>query len=125
MTTYYNVPAKEFKEICQAFGYRRKKVWLTVAPRFTITGNNWSGGSKTEYGLYDLGEKRTKSLDFLGDPAPWDPKNPHGQEFPIPPGILVIKTGWFCGKTATMEIVVHPDNVPRLLTGWGRLERWM
>ena len=110
---FTDVPTKQIP-FAKQLGYRKRKVNVRAAESFTIHGVNWSGGSKTVYHAVDLVTNEVKSLGHFGDRAPWD--NPYeGATLPTVPGIAVVQTGWFCGKTATMFVTVHPADMPKLL----------
>ncbi len=106
--------SKDFPEICRALGYRKKTVWVSPTTSATITGVNWSGGSRSTYHGVDLTTFKVLTGAHFGTPAPW--ANPYeGAKVDILPGKALVETGVFCGKAATMHIYVHPDNMPALL----------
>lgn len=104
---------REVKQLAQRIGYRKKQYALRVAEKVTLQGLNWSGGSRTQYTAVDLDslESRTPNLSV---PPPW--ANPaEGATVEIPPGVVVLEHGHFCGKPSTMVVHVRPENAPRLL----------
>ena len=106
--------SKLFPDLCRAFGYRKRNVFLSACTSITITGVNWSGGSRTIYTQVFLESLSVQTAGHLGVPASWN--NPYeGAEIKLEPGKLIVTTGTFMGKTATMHIYVHPDNMPALL----------
>ena len=107
--------AKEFSVLCRAVGYRKKSVYICPAKSVTITGVNWSGGSRSIYHGADLVSGNVNTATQFGRPAPW--ANPYeGSTVELVPGKAILKTGTFCGKDSIMFIYVHPDNMPALLT---------
>lgn len=111
------IPAKAVKAIVAAAdpGYRRQKVRIVIAEQVTFYDLNWSGGTRNEYHAVDLETVRT-----IGDMSRWNAAAPwsnkvEGTTAQIPPGIVVVRTGFFCGKVSMATIYVHPDNAPRML----------
>jgi len=106
--------AKEFSELCRALGYRKKTVYVSATTSVTITGVNWSGGSRSTYHGVDLESGRINTASHFGIPAPWANQY-EGATVELVPGKALVETGTFCGKPAVMFIYVHPDNMPALL----------
>jgi hypothetical protein len=108
-------PAKDFAQLCKAIGYKKRKVMVRVCEEVSLSGVNWSGGTKYDYTAYDLvtGKTSTPTLDRH---APWDARNPEGTVVPVPENVVICKHGFFCGQAAMMYIHVHPKNAPALLT---------
>lgn len=106
-------PSSDFKAICQRLGYRKKTVRVWPGTHVTLSGLNWSGGSKTQYHAFSLVDGRLSSPRFDG-PPPW--ANPvEGVRVEIPLDTVVVSTGFFCGKPSTMYIYARPENMPQLL----------
>lgn len=106
--------AAEFKSILSKIGYRRKKVVLVATKVVTITGLNWSGGSRTSYAAFELNGKALGNADAYHTPAPWN--NPgEGVAMPIPNGTCVVSYGTFMGKPSMAYIYVNPEDMPPAL----------
>lgn len=111
--THITVETKQVATIARAVDYRRRKVWIQPCEHMTMQGVNWSGGSRNTYTAIDL-ETGRQATPNTGAPAPWN--NPfEGLEVAIPKGIVIVRTGFFCGKPSMMTIYVHPENMPKLL----------
>jgi len=112
--SYINRDAKEFKVILSAVGYRRRTVWIEASENVTTRGLNWDGGSRSEYTALTLQGKRVGDMSKYNMMAPW--ANPgEGAKLPIPPGVVVVKHGFFCGKPSHATIYVNPADMPALL----------
>ena len=110
------IPAKNVREITNLFGYKKRKVCIVATESVTLSGLNWSGGSRSVYTPIRLDNFQVDAskAEELGRPAPW--VNPYaGMEVPLRDGYAIVKTGHFCGQTATMTIYVHPNNMPMLI----------
>lgn len=111
---YTKQDAKLFKTILAAVGYRRKTVWVEASESVATYGLNWDGGSRSEYTALTLDGKRVGDMSRYNMMAPW--ANPgEGAKLPIPPGVVVVKHGFFCGKPSHATIFVNPADMPALL----------
>ena len=106
-------PAAEFKAFLP--GYRKRKVRVVAAESVTLCDLNWSGGTRSQYRAHAIATAReVGNVDRYNAFAPWD--NPaEGARLPVPPGAIVIRTGFFCGKESMATIYVNPADMPRLL----------
>tara|TARA_B100000614_G_C14562911_1_gene497822 strand:+ start:2045 stop:2404 length:360 start_codon:yes stop_codon:yes gene_type:complete len=89
-------------------GYRKHSVMVAVAERETPFGWWWDEGSKSDYATARIGGSGT---------TPWyPPQYPETKAQPIPTGgeTVVVETGVFCGKPATMQLTIHPNDLARL-----------
>lgn len=89
-------------------GYRKRTVMVHAAENDTPFGWWWDGGSKSDYATARIGGSGT---------TPWHcPPYPQTKADPIPTGAetVVVETGVFCGKPATMKLIIHPDDLARL-----------
>jgi len=111
---YIKRDAKEFRNILNTIGYRKRSVQVCPSDKITVYGLNWDGGSRSEYTAVTLDGKPVGDLSKYNMVAPW--QNPaNGSTLPIPPGVVVIKHGVFMGKPATAYIYVNPADMPALL----------
>jgi hypothetical protein len=97
----------QLRELCKAFRYRRKTVFLVNTETATLSGGYWSGGSRSQYGLYTLAARRPEPLAY-----PTAPPQFGGAQAPTvtEPGSYVIKGGTSSGKQAILT-VYGPDAV--------------
>lgn len=106
-------PASEFKSICAALGYRRKKVNICVTESVTLHDLNWSGGTRNQYSAVDLYSNEVATPN-LGIPHPMFNEN-EGARIAMRPNVAIIQHGVFMGKPAKMTIYIHPENMPALI----------
>ena len=110
------VKAKDLKPIIKATfpNYRKRLVYIKPTTKVTFHGLNWSGGSRSEYRACTVYGKPLPNKVDMSIPAPWN--NPYeGLSVDLPPEAVIVEGGHFCGKTSTLRINVHPDNIPKLL----------
>lgn len=113
--TSVEIETKQVADIARRLGYRKKKVRVWPTQTVTLSGLNWSGGTKYEYHFMSLLDDKIGTA-VLDKDAPWNNRY-EGQKVELATNLIAIKTGIFCGKAATMYIYVHPDNMPRLING--------
>lgn len=81
-------------------------------------GLMWSGGSKSTYSQVSLATGEGS--------VPEEVVNLHGIQdrgvYAIPPGSVILETGWFCGKPATMVVYVLPQDVAPFLPALLRMQ---
>jgi hypothetical protein len=111
------VPTSQVAQIAAKLGYRKKKVNIVATTKVTMHGLNWSGGSKSDYHAYGLNTGKLVSPN-LGRPHPMDNKA-EGATIAVPEGVIMARTGFFCGKVSTMTLYVNPANMPALLPEGG------
>ncbi len=112
---YQKVATKLVKPIVNATfpDYRKRSVIIRQADSITFYGVNWSGGSRSEYQACTVNGKPLDRMIDMGVAAPWD--NPYeGLTVKIPPGMVVVEGGVFCGKNATLNITFNPSDTPLL-----------
>ena len=110
------VKSKDVQSIVSATfpNYRRQKVYIEPCTSVTLRGLNWSGGTKAEYRACTVDGRSLANKIDMGAPAPWNNQY-EGLKIILPPDVLIVQGGHFGGKTATLRIYVHPDNMPKLL----------
>lgn len=116
MQTIELAQQREFKRVIQAADstYKKRKAFFYVGGSVTLNGTYWDGGSRSTYTAvrlsdgYSLGAPQYAPAMF-GGPA----TAPCVQ---IPPGVAIVKTGYFCGKTSIASVYVNPGDVAKLLT---------
>jgi hypothetical protein len=112
MSAYLTGSEDGIKELCEAIGYRGRKVQWEAAETVNPHGTYWDGGSRNTYTAVQLGSLRTvegKRVDPPqfggGTPAPIN----------LVPGVVVVEHSIFCGKDMGLHIYVHPSDAPRVL----------
>ena len=95
--------------------YRKHKVFIHAAESVTLLDLNWSGGTRCEYAACKVDGGFIGNTDRFHEYAPWDSRQVEGLQVPIPPGAIVVRGGYFCGKASTLALYVNPADMPRLL----------
>lgn len=111
------VSSKDVAHLLQATfpDYRKKKAIIVPSTEVGLHGLNWEGGSRAMYRACTLSGNATGGADSFHALAPW--ANPaEGAKLPIPPGMVVVEAGTFCGKPATARVYVNPADMPKFLT---------
>jgi len=107
--------SKDLKPIIEATfpKYRKRTVYVQSSDKGRITDVNWSGGTRKEYRACTIDGRPLETTVNMSGPAPWN--NPfEGLEINIPPGMVLVEGGHFCGKVATLFITVNPADVKLL-----------
>ena len=108
---------KDFKHIVGATfpNYRKRSVYVGQSDTVTLHDLNWSGGTRSIYRACTIDGKPLETAVNMSAPAPWN--NPYeGQTINIPPGMVVVQGGDFCGKPSTLFIYFSPGDTPKQLT---------
>jgi len=111
------VKSKSMKPIIQATfpKYRKRTVNVEVTDKVTFYDVNWTGGTKSEYHACTISGEPLENRVNMGILPPW--QNPYeGLEIEIPPGMVVVEGGWFCGKERNLYIYINPAD-QKLLGG--------
>lgn len=114
------LPMRDFAalvRVADATAARKRKVFVYPRGSVTFQDLNWSGGTKSEYTAIELATGKK-----VGDMSRWNMTWPgdnkaEGATIDVPPGVVVVRTGWFCGKTSTPSIYCNPADMPALLPG--------
>ena len=109
------IASKQLKSIIKATfpDYRKRTVYVQSSDKGRISDVNWSGGTRKEYRACTIDGRPLQNQVDMHGPAPWD--NPfEGLEINIPPGMVMVEGGHFCGKVATLFITVNPVDLPLL-----------
>lgn len=94
---------------------RRQKVFIHVQESVTvpIDAGLWSGGTREIYEAMRLDNgQRVEMVNHNASPFNGTREK---KTFHLVPGIVVRKSGHFCGKPAFLTFYVHPDNAPKFL----------
>jgi hypothetical protein len=97
--------------------YRKREFTLvTTGDPVELSSSSSDGCRTSEYTAVNLETLQTSQAAHhdrwsgMGmRPVPDCPK------FTIPPGVAVVVTGRFCGQTSQARVMMHPDNIAKLL----------
>jgi hypothetical protein len=86
---------------------------VIVSDSVRLSDNSWSDGTRYTYRgvCLETGEVAHPESDEYGNPF----TQPNVPTVQLQPGFVILKYGCFCGRKATPEIYVHPDNAAKLL----------
>ena len=93
--------------------YRKPKCIVNVATDCTLQGTYCDGGSRSTYTAVNLSDMRSSGAPQYAPAQYGGPMNDPRVDIPV--GVVIVRTGTFCGKKATATIYMHPDNVAKLL----------
>lgn len=113
------VTLKDHPEVLRAIRaadptYRKTKAFIYTRESVTLHGTYWDGGSRSTYTAVELATGRNKGAPQYAPPQFGGPRQ--APEVQIPPDVVIVETGTFCGKPATATVYVNPANMARLLT---------
>jgi len=95
--------------------YRKRTAALTVASEVALRGTYWSGGTRATYTAVNIATRQSQTAEQYAPPQFGGPK-----EVPtvaLPPGAVIVQTGFFCGKVSTAQVFIHPQDLNPALTG--------
>ena len=104
--------------VSAAFPKNRKDIAIRKFCGPKPVNSYWDGGTKDEYVLVSLVDKQS-----LGLPTshPYFDRKDDGSRVgnvelrELPPNVVLVQGGTFCGKAATVTVFVRPDNLATLL----------
>lgn len=99
----------KLKEIVAATfpGYRRRSVYLRPETEVELHDLSWGGGTRNEYRAVKVDGDTVRS--FV-----WGTQV-EGAKLPIPPGVVIVQGGTFCGKQATLYLHVNAEDMAKHL----------
>lgn len=106
-----SIPFRSDLSICRVLKaafprYRKRDVWISIVEMHTPFGYWWDGGSCSTY--YVVNGNCRLPLPVPNGPPPFcKPAGP----VTLRPGMMIVTTSVFCGKTGTMHVYIHPDDV--------------
>lgn len=104
--TYFKAEkGKLLTQIRKAFAYKKRDVYISLATECPLHGTFWDEGSRAYYSQYDL---TSEVIIYFGGSNPFQQKITPIEK--VRPGTIIVCTGISCGKTATMQIFVRPDD---------------
>lgn len=105
MTLQFEFPSKALPALKARLGYAKTKMVAREATSGELIGLNWDGGSRDQYAAFTFpGWSELKTL------PPWK-VYANGERYDLPRGVVVVRYGTFCGKQATINIDVHPEDM--------------
>lgn len=107
----------EIKRVIQSAdpSYKKRKAFLSVADKVELYGTYWDGGTRNTYTAVNLATGAVVTGPQYNPPQFGGPReNPIVE---IPEGIVIVKTGVFCGRTAFATVYVNPKNATKFLPG--------
>lgn len=113
------VELKQYPEIARVIkaadpSYKKRKAFVSVVDFVTLTGTYWDGGSRDTYTAVDLASYQRITAPQYDPPQFGGPAKPLTVD--LPNNVAIVRTGVFCGKTATAHVYVKPLNVAKLFT---------
>lgn len=88
--------------------YKRLKASVTVTDKVELQGTYWSGGSRSTYTAVNI---QTRAASSAQQYAPAQFGGPaEAPTVALPPGAVIVETGFFCGKVSTASVYVHPQD---------------
>jgi hypothetical protein len=95
--------------------YRKRNAVVHIAETCELHGTYWDGGSRNSYTAVDLTTFRNRGAPQYDPPQFGGPRATPVVD--IPPGVVIVCTGIFCGKKKAASVYVHPANVNPSLIG--------
>ena len=88
---------------------RKREFVIEFTESVTTHGTEWSGGSRSSYSSVTPRGGPLMPHDNDQYPEGWPSCKP-GLKI-VEPGRIVVETGTFCGKPATLVVHCHPDDL--------------
>jgi len=101
------------RRLLDAIGSRKRKACVTVSETCVINGTYWDGGSRTEWTAVRLSDGMSQGAPHFNPPQFGGPLT--APIVAVPPGIVIVQHGTFCGKPATPCFHVNPADLAHLL----------
>ncbi|MEY2703513.1 MAG: hypothetical protein RLY43_2152 [Bacteroidota bacterium] len=113
-TIYTNHP--DVKAIAQkAFpNYKGRKFSVSVVNHPVDVRSSWEGGSRTYFSFVNLNTK--ECFGVVPAQSAFDKPIQNADAVQLVSGLACVAHHIFCGKDCGIEIMIHPDNAPQLLT---------
>lgn len=93
--------------------YRKRKAFIRSTAKMALSGTYWDGGTRSTYTAVNIESGYSLGAPQYSPPQFGGPKT--DPQVDIPEGVAIIKTGIFCGKTATATVYVNPANLTKFL----------
>ena len=93
--------------------YTGRKFRVQVVDHPINVKSYWDGGSRSFYRFIKLAD--VSSVFEVPAQSMFDRQIEGAEAVSLVPGLACVRHSYFCGKDMGIEIMVHPDNAPRLL----------
>lgn len=103
------------KAILRAIGSKQRKAYIREATEVTYSGTYWDGGSRSEYTAVRLTDMSAVHGPQFNPPQFGGPQR--DPVVAVPPGIVIVEHGYFCGKPSRPYINVNPADMTKMLPG--------
>ena len=91
---------------CALPDYRGRRETLIALGSVSLYNLNWDGGSRNYYTAVRLADGATSTVSPV---APWY-ETREGATIEVPPGFVVVESGYFCGKPSAVHVYCHPSD---------------
>jgi hypothetical protein len=95
--------------------YKGRRFRVQPAENVSLQDLNWSGGSRSQYRACTLDGQPLGNADAYNMRWPGDNRGVEGSSVTVPPGCVMVRHSFFCGKDMGLTITCHPSNMPALL----------
>ena len=95
--------------------YKKHNATVWVRDTVTLSGTYWDGGSRNTYHAINIRTRQVGAAPQYNPPQFGGPVE--DPTVPVPAGAAIVRTGVFCGKTATAVVYLNPADVSHLLPG--------
>jgi hypothetical protein len=113
MSTYHIGPDKTIQKIVRAtfpsYHGRKFKISTDIPSQLR---SYWDGGSRDHYSFYQL--STGKCVDLPSNHPMFEPNNPSELK-ELPPGMVIVKHSYFCGKDMGITIYANGCDITPLL----------
>lgn len=88
--------------------YKRLKAFVRVTDKVELQGTYWDGGTRSTYTAVNIQTRVSSAAEQyapaqFGGPA-------EAPVVQLPPGAVIVQTGFFCGKVSQARVYVHPKD---------------
>lgn len=93
--------------------YKKHNASVWVCDTVTLSGTYWDGGSRNTYHAINIHTRKVGAAPQYNPPQFGGPSE--DLTVLVPAGAAIVRTGIFCGKTATAAVYLNPADVSHLL----------
>lgn len=88
--------------------YKRLKAFVRVTDTVELQGTYWDGGTRSTYTAVNIQTRVSSAAEQYAPPQFGGPRQ--APVVALPPGAVIVETGFFCGKVALATVSVHPQD---------------